>query len=303
MRHLRDVLAPRLRPLGLASARWVYGIATTIVLMALWGRSVAADEATLAESAEAVLASGYVHDRVDAWATEALAATVDASPAAVAPVVDRIAASPELDAALDGAFDDIVDAALAPTGQPLVVDVSTLLDDVVPVAEAAFADAGLPVEASALRNAVDGAPDVVLTDDDLAAAASATLTTRAVLTRAVLVGLGVMAAAGAMALATSEDRLRQARDLATRIALSGLGFAVFLRVGAWAVDPSGGRSPIGAGGSVLLGSNGHVPLLAAGVGVVGVVVATLVIRHRRRLRLAAGIGDDTGEVRVLEPVR
>jgi hypothetical protein len=101
-----------------------------------------------------------------------------------------------------------------------------------------------------------------------------------------------MLLAGATAVALSDDRVRMARSLAVKLAVSGFTFAIVLRLGAWAVDPGGGRAPFAAGGAVLLRSNGGVLLTIAGVGTAAVValstVLVLRVRRRRGLGMATG---------------
>lgn len=53
------------------------------------------------------------------------------------------------------------------------------------------------------------------------------------------------------------------RGLAIRIAVGAASFAMIFRLGGWALDPRGGRSPIAAGGAALLTSNLHVFLIVA----------------------------------------
>jgi len=287
------------RPAAVFVALWLFGISTTVLLVALWGRSVVADEVTLTESAQAVLASGYVHDRVESWVEQGVAAGAGAGPSDLAPVIDRVVASDELAVALDGVVDDVVDAALAPDGDAVRIDVGGRFDGVVPVIAAALSEAGYDVDPTSVGAALDRAPAVVLAEDDLAAISSAALTTHALLTRASLVGAALMALGGGIAVALASDRAAQLRDLATRVVLSAVGFAIFLRIGAWATDPASGRSPIAAGGTVVLGSNGDVPLLVAGLALAVVVGAAAVVVRRRRNEPAPEV---TGELPVLESV-
>jgi hypothetical protein len=63
------------------------------------------------------------------------------------------------------------------------------------------------------------------------------------------------------------------RSIGTRIALSGLSFAVLFRFGGWALDPDGGRSPLLSSGSIVLGSNQSVFLTVAAIGAVTALAA------------------------------
>jgi hypothetical protein len=287
------------RPAAVFVALWLFGISTTILLVALWGRSVAADEVTLTDSAEAVLASGYVHDRIESWVADGIAAGAGATSGDIGPVVEQVVESDEMDAALDGVVADLVEAALAPDGDAVRIDVAALLEGVVPVAADALLAAGYEVEAAGLGAVLDRAPDIVLAEADLAAISGAATTTHGVLTWASLIGAALVFLAGGVAIALSDDRAAQLRDLGTRVALSAVGFAVFLRVGAWATDPAAGRSPVVAGGSVILGSNGDVPLVVGGIALVVVAGAATVVLKRRRNQPDP---EPTEEVPVLEPV-
>ena len=74
------------------------------------------------------------------------------------------------------------------------------------------------------------------------------------------------------------------RTLSMRVLLSALSFAVLFRLGAWALDPNGGRSPVATGGSIVLESNGHVFIIIAAVAaVVGGIGAWVAWRRRTRL--------------------
>ena len=64
----------RSRALALSVALWLFGIATSIVLIGLWGRTVAVDQVTLEASTRAVLESEIVNDRVADWLGDAVAA-------------------------------------------------------------------------------------------------------------------------------------------------------------------------------------------------------------------------------------
>lgn len=58
-------------------------------------------------------------------------------------------------------------------------------------------------------------------------------------------------------------------------------FAILLRFSAWALDPGGGRSPLAAGGAILLSSSGHVLVLAAMIAVGVAFFATVGARRQR----------------------
>ena len=71
-----DNAGRRFKALALPVALWLFGIATSIVLIGLWGRSVAGDQATLEASTRAVLESEIVNDRVTDWLGDAISALI-----------------------------------------------------------------------------------------------------------------------------------------------------------------------------------------------------------------------------------
>ncbi|MEX1286318.1 MAG: hypothetical protein AB1Z57_00115 [Acidimicrobiia bacterium] len=285
------------RALANATALWAFGLATTIVLVSVWGRAVAADEVTLAESADAVLASGYVDERVESWVGDALAAATAVSPDRTGAVVERVLATSEFATARAEVVDQLVAAALDPTSGTVTIEPADAFSGVVDVTVEALAAEGVAVEPAVVATGLAALPPVTLDEVGLGGLDGGVAGTRTFLTRAFLAGLAMVAAAAAAAVATSRQRTRQVRDLATRVALSGVSFAIFLRVGAWATDPAAGRSPVAAGGSVLLGSNGHVPLWVAGVATGVALVAAVAVRRRRSPSRPAPASE-----RPLEPV-
>ena len=93
------------------------------------------------------------------------------------------------------------------------------------------------------------------------------------------------------------------RSLVIRIGVSAVTFAIIFRVGAWAVDPAGGRSPIGAGGAVLLKSNGHILAIVAAAAAVAAGAISVVLLRRRWVQPPAeeilDADEPTGEQPVL----
>ena len=65
----------RPRRLTLPWVLWMFGLSTTLLLIAIWGRAVTVDQSTIARSTEAALSVDLVTERVWDWVGEGLAAT------------------------------------------------------------------------------------------------------------------------------------------------------------------------------------------------------------------------------------
>jgi len=303
---LPRVFPTALRPRSLAFSvvLWMFGFFTTMLLVGLWGRSIATDEVTLEASARAVLESELVNERVEDWLADAVAAATAAAPEDVAVSIDRIVTSPEVDRVLDDLVDQTIAAALAPAGTATTIDITGSIGDAVPVIVDSLRHQGIEADADSVRAAVLTAPSLVLGNDDQRLVADAVRGAEGFLTRVFLVGLAGMALNGAAAIAMSRDRTRQLRELAVKIALSATSFALLLRIGGWAVDPNGGRSSVAGSGAILLRSNGHVlAYVALAAVVLAGVPSMMLIRKRSRLLRAPvhppGWPETTGEVPVL----
>ena len=107
---------------------------------------------------------------------------------------------------------------------------------------------------------------------------------RTFLTWIVLLAAAALTVLGGLAIALAEHRYGMVRTLSTRVVISALTYALLFRVAAWALDPQRGRSPVLGGGSVVLGSNGHIFLIAGAIAAVVAVWGGLVAYRRRAAR-------------------
>lgn len=291
---------PGPRALARSTALWLFGLCITLLLLGLWGRSVTGDETTLDESARAVLQSELVNHRLNDWLTAGVTEVGAISPTEAQALVESVLASAELDRAIDALVDSTVEAALAPAGRPADLNLGPAVELLEPAIDRALTDAALPIDSAVVTA---GLSDLELTSRDVTLATSTIAETRQLLTTVVLIGAIGLVITGGIAVYLSPNRLEQLRSLSWRIALSGFTFTLMLRLGAWAVDPGGGRSPVAAGSAVVLRSNSHVPvavtLVAACAG-----GAFLQLRRRRRPPAPAPVpaDDSTGEQRVLTGV-
>ena len=109
-----------------------------LLLIGMWGRTLAGDQATLEQSTRAVLESEIVNDRVADWLADAVGAAADLGPDDVAAVVESVEGSPEMDAVFENIVDQTVEAALAPPGTDTQLDLSRAVESLAPVVAAAL---------------------------------------------------------------------------------------------------------------------------------------------------------------------
>jgi hypothetical protein len=265
---------------------WVFGLATSVLLIGMWGRTVSADQATIAEGTEAVVEAAVIADRVEDWVADGLSATSGAQRSDVADALADIGDTPQAHQAVTTIVEQAVAVAFAEPGSSSAIDVRTAMAPLGPVIGDRLRDSGVLAPQEEVDAAIARMPDLVLSSGVDGGLSGAATRAHGLLTQVVVVSGLVLLLAGGLAVALGEDRLRTLRTLAVRIAVSALTVAVILRVGAWALDPQGGRSPVAAGGAVLLRSNGLLlPLFAA----INLGAAFLITTAVRRRRLGNGI--------------
>lgn len=249
---------PRVRGTSRRAAAWlllyVFGLSITTLLVGLWGRAVTGNEETLRAGVRAAVETELVADRMEDWLAQAVGAESSLADTRVADRLEQISTSDAVEAAIDTLVVAIVDAAVAEPGTATTVDVGSALAPVgVAVAEELGA-AGLPVSAEVVTEAMAGLEPIVLASER-GTITGAAATARGLLTSVAVVATLVAMISGGLSIALAGDRIAMARTLVSRVAVGSITFVVFARIGAWALDPERGRSPIAAGGSVLLRSN------------------------------------------------
>jgi hypothetical protein len=296
--NLTPPLSSRARAFALAVVLWAFGLATTTLLVGVWGRSVTNDATTLSESALAALDPDTVAGQIADWVAAEAGSLPGIPASATAAIIESVVASPPARLAIESVVVDIVDAATAPAGSETVLDVASAIEPLRPVVVASLEDAGVPASPADVDGFLRQIEGLVLTSAGRTAAGDTLSTARSTLTTVMLVGAAGLIAFAAMALRLSEERSHMLRSLANRLIVSSLTFALFLRIGAWAVDPRGGRSPFRESSAILLGSNIGAIMTIAAVGVAVSVVTSLGIRQVRRARLRSwsdtGVGLDDG---------
>lgn len=241
------------------------------------------------ESAQAVVDADVATDRIYDWIGDAVSGSQSVGSAEADALVTAIRNRPEVSRAINDVIGAFVGALFTPEGEPAVIDLESAIAPAVPVIVDGLSERGLPIDEAALVLALDDASMIKLDTKGAADVAAVMRDARALVSRVVVLAFLTMMLSGAAALAISKQRFVMLRTLSLRVFLSALSFAVLFRLGAWALDPNGGGSPIATGGSILLGSNGDVFITIAVIAAVVTVFGAWVARQRRKGYLADDI--------------
>jgi hypothetical protein len=273
-----------------------------LLLIGAWGRTVVVDTNTVEETAQAVVDADLASERVYAWLADGLAVVAGSDVPTAEVVATAVAQRPEFEAAVDAIVAEFVGGLFADAGEDPVLHVEEALAPLVPVVASEFDRHDVPIEPERIEEALDAAAVIELDTGEAATVAAAVQEARSFLTWVVLVAAFALAILGAAALLLAERRYAMLRTLSTRVVLSALTYALLFRVASWALDPDRGRSPVLGGGSVVLGSNGHVFVIAAGVAALFAILGGIVARRRTIARRSMATtdslsqGDDTREL-------
>lgn len=260
---------------------WVFGLATTLLLLGLWGRAVTNDEPTVLETARTVVTAEAASDRIYTWMESGIATAADVDPLAAERVVTELRQHPEVEAAVGSLVDQFVGALFAIEGEKTTLDYADALAPVVPLVASGLAAQDVAVDEAVLVSVLAEAEAIDLETGDIAMVVRTVEDAKAILSLIVVLSAATLLVSGSSALWLSSDRLVIVRALATRVVLSALSFAILFRVGSWALDPQRGGSPIAGAGSILLASNSSVFLVAAfGASLLSAIVGLLVWRRR-----------------------
>ncbi len=268
---------------SLSVVLWAFGLATTLLLVGLWGRAVSYDEPTIEASARSVVNAEAATDRIYSWIEDGVVSSTDVDPDTAEQVLAELRGNPEVEAAVAAVLDQFVGALFTSEGEAATIDLARSLEPVVPIAAARLAAHDVSVDESSLISALDDAESIDLATGDAATVARVVDDARMLLSLIVVLAAITLVTTGSAAVWLSDDHLAMARTLATRILLSAISFAVLFRIGSWVLDPQGGASPVAGGGSILLRSNVQVFLvIAVGAAVVTGSLAWFLSRRRRR---------------------
>jgi hypothetical protein len=255
------------------------------------------DDGTIARSTEAALSADFVTERVYDWIGGGLAATTGVTDAESERVLDEVRGHPAAAGAVETLIDGVVRVLIAPPGAETTIDVAAALEPLIPEVESELGEQGIDVPAGAVAAAVEELDPVLLDTGEAISVGVVTDQARVILTRGVVIAAIMLLLSGIGAVALAEDRWPMVRSLATRVSFSALSFVALFRIGGWALDPDGGRSPLRRSGSILVESNLHVFLFVAGLSA-ALAAAIWLVRRPRRLRRApkqvmAGARDDS----------
>lgn len=263
-----------------ASIGWAFGMSVTILLLSLWGRAVVIDTEALAESLSPLAGTSIVSDMLGDWMADEMV-DAGADPDLVEPTIDYYFQSSGMGDALDQLVVEMVYAAGSTGPEAATIDMAALIRPSVPELTLGLTQIGHEVTQEEVAAIVAQFDPLVIRQPGADPIVGPSSPTASRLGTAALMALIAMIGFGAAFAYMSEDRIWAVKSLLTRVAVGGLSFAVFLRVGSWVLDPAGGRAPVQQTISELARSKWLVPLEIA---LVAAVAAGGIYYWRRRIR-------------------
>jgi len=290
-----------------SSLGWAFGISLSILFVSLWGRAVVVDTETLGESLAPLARSEMVVDYVTDWMGDELVGS-GVPTDIVDPAIDRFMESSVVTTAVDSLVAEVVVAAASPDPSGSSVDVRSHLAPAVPEVTQGLEDLGYGFTRSQVQGVVEDLDPIVIRQPGQSALVGPNSPTAARLGIASLIAAIGLAVFGSAYIRLSEDRLMALRSLLNRVAVGGLSFAVLLRLGAWVLDPAGGRAPVPETVANLASSKWWLPLqvalVAAAVAAVVYVVPTRALQTGPVGQFVYVVGPEMGvEVRPVTVAR
>lgn len=289
----------RPRSAALTIALWTFGLATSLFLIGMWGRTVAVDSVAIEASARTIIDSDIATDRINTWFEEGLTTATGIDSESARSVARAIELKPEYQEAVDAIIAAFVDSLFAAEGDTTRVDLERTLLPLVPVVADELALRDIPVEEERIEEVLDDAGVVELDAGEAASVAAVVSDARVFLTQVVVVSLLGMLLAGMVAVSLAPQRWAMVRQLSTRVLIAALSYSVVLQLAGWALDPSRGRSPISGATGSLLSSNAHVFLVLGGLAGIGAAVGYWFTPRRRDPMIEypmESVDDDTREM-------
>lgn len=260
-------------PSAVASfAAWMFGLATSVLFVSLWGRAVVIDTDELGDSLRPLSETGEVAKAFSDWMTaELVESGVPEGQAEEA--TEAALLTTEVSVALEGLVVDVVAAAATEGVTGGTVDVAAAFLPTAPAISASLQGSGVPVTEPQVAGIIAGIDPLVIREPDEGAIVGGQSRLASRLGTAALLSIVALIVFGNLYTFAGRDRLQRLRTLLTRFALTGVSFAVLLKLGSWVLDPSGGRAPISETLSLLAESKWVIPAL---VGVGAAIAAVMV---------------------------
>jgi hypothetical protein len=237
---------------------WVFGLATTVLLLSFWGRAVVVDTDELAENLGPLSESEEVTGRFSDWMTTQLVDSgVPSDAAGEAATLSLF--TPEVKQALASLVGAVVDAAAEPAPEGTAVDMASIFAPTVPAVTASLASQGIPVPESQVAAIVAGLDPLVIREAGEAPMVGPVSPVARRLGIASVLALVAQIVFGAIYALVADNRIKAMRTLSTRFAVGALTFALLLKLGSWVLDPGGGRAPVSESLSEMADSKWLIP--------------------------------------------
>lgn len=242
---------------------WVFGLATTVLLLSFWGRAVVVDTDELAENLGPLSESEEVTGRFSDWMTSQLVDSgVPSEAAGEAATLSLF--TPEVKQALEALVGAVVDAAAEPAPGGTVVDMASIFAPTVPAVTASLASQGIPAPEAQVAAIVAGLDPLVIRDAGEEPMVGPVSPVARRLGIASVLAVAAIAVFGAIYVLVADNKVRAMRTLSTRFAVGALTFALLLKLGSWVLDPGGGRAPVSESLSELADSKWLIPAFIGG---------------------------------------
>lgn len=258
-----------------STAAWVFGLATSVLFVSLWGRAVVIDTAELSDSLRPLSQSDQVVGAFSEWMTNELVETGVSGPVAD-DATETALATTQVSDALENLVGEVVEAAASDGPDGATVDVALTLRPTVPAVTAALAQTGVPVSEPQVELLVSRLDPIVVRQPGEPPVVGNTSPLARRLGTAALLAVIAQMIFGSVYVLAAPDRLKRMRTLLTRFAVTGISFAVLLKLGSWVLDPQGGRAPISATLSNLVDSKWLIPALLGAIGAIAAMFVWLV---------------------------
>ena len=196
----------------------MFGLASTVLLVGIWGRAVVVDTNELADTLSPLAAGDMVSDRLATWLeAELVNAGVDGVGASVA--ADQVLAHPSVGPVLEQLVAEGVEAAASGDPDGGTIDVAAILLPASGQITTGLNEAGVPVTNEQVEAALARLDPLVVRDPTDQPLVGASSPLAANLGTAAMLGALLMLIAGTAYIVMSMDRMRAFRALLTRFAL------------------------------------------------------------------------------------